>query len=113
MSLICKVWKPCTRRAMHSLLIKSKNKVEETIKNKLAQSQFVSITVDLWTDRRLRSFIGVTAHFINESFEFETLVLACKNVIVRHTALNIKDEVDQIIDSNDLRYLNIIFFTIF
>ena len=41
------------------------------------QCTYVSLTVDLWSDRRCRSFMGVTAHFI-EGEVLDSAVLCCK-----------------------------------
>lgn len=39
----------------------------------------VSITIDLWTDRRMRSFMGVTAHYIYQG-ELCSSLLDCRYV---------------------------------
>ena len=46
------------------------------------------LTVDLWSDRRLRSYIGITARYIDqEMFRFNNLV--CKQIEGEHTWENI------------------------
>ena len=65
--------------------------------NSLAMAKYISLTVDVWSDRRLRSFLGITAHFINETFEFKTIVICFKN-IKDLTGVGIRRELDKIID---------------
>ena len=74
MELICNKWKPSTRRILDPLFKKSKIQVMSFIKDSLNQAQYVSLTIDVWSDRRLRSFLGVTAHFVDEKFEFHFIM---------------------------------------
>jgi len=46
------------------------------IKNNLEEAKFVCTTADVWTGRR-RSFLGVTAHWI-ETFKRKSVALACR-----------------------------------
>ena len=47
------------------------DRLEATIIETLQKVQFISLTIDLWSDRRLRSYIEVTAHFVtNHLFRY-------------------------------------------
>ena len=46
------------------------------LKDILYQVCDVSITVDIWSDRRMRSFLGVTVHYIHE-FVLQSSLLSC------------------------------------
>lgn len=62
-------------------------KVMETIFKKLETQSSVSLTTDLWSDCRLRSFLGVTAHVCSESKDFyaiESYLLNCRRFTGRH-----------------------------
>lgn len=37
----------------------------------------VSVTVDLWSDRKMRSYLGITVHFM-ESNTLSTALLSCE-----------------------------------
>lgn len=37
---------------------------KERIQEKLNAASFVSVTVDIWTDRRMRAYFGATVHYI-------------------------------------------------
>ena len=41
------------------------------------ERKYISLTVDLWSDRRMRSYMGVTAHFI-ENDQLSRAVLCCQ-----------------------------------
>lgn len=48
----------------------------------------VSVTVDIWSDRRMRGFLGVTAHWINiedDRLELKSQLLACNRFKGSHT----------------------------
>jgi len=57
----------------------------------------------MWSDRRNRAFIGVTAHFIGINFSFLSHVIAFKQLSGSHTAELIVHELDEIIDSYGIR----------
>ena len=49
------------------------------LKDILHQVSDVSITVDIWSDRRMRSFLGVTVHYIHE-FMLQSSLLSCVHI---------------------------------
>ena len=102
MSLICKKWKPTSRTKLLDLQKQAISKMCSNLKSLLLKIRFVSLTLDVWTDRRLRSFLGITIHFLNENFEFKTYVLRCK-YINDTTGIGIKRELDKIIDEFAIR----------
>uniref|UniRef100_A0AAY4ACV2 Transposase n=1 Tax=Denticeps clupeoides TaxID=299321 RepID=A0AAY4ACV2_9TELE len=53
------------------------SKMKECLKNEMKKVPYIATTTDCWTARR-RSFIGVTAHWLNPcSFERRSAALAC------------------------------------
>ena len=51
----------------------------------LSRVQFIATTADCWTSRN-RSFLGMTAHWINEvTLKREKAVLACEELTMSHT----------------------------
>ena len=44
--------------------------MNNNLKLLLSKISFASLTLDAWTDRRLRSFLGITIHFLDENFNF-------------------------------------------
>lgn len=50
----------------------------EEVKHDLRNTNFVCTTADVWSAKR-RSFLGVTAHWIDaETFERKSVALACR-----------------------------------
>ena len=50
--------------------------------------QTVSLTVDIWSDREMRSFLGVTAHVVVQEKEVHLLkffTLTCEQFVGRHS----------------------------
>jgi hypothetical protein len=45
------------------------------IKTKLEKAESFSATLDIWTSRNNDPFLGVTAHFLNEQFQLEELLI--------------------------------------
>ncbi|KAJ7341173.1 hypothetical protein JRQ81_004982 [Phrynocephalus forsythii] len=63
-------------------------KVKEEVIALLAKVEAVAVTLDIWSDRRMRGFLGVTAHTILD-FELKTRLLACHRFLGQHTSENI------------------------
>ncbi|KAI6652418.1 Zinc finger BED domain-containing protein 4-like [Oopsacas minuta] len=48
----------------------------------------ICLTLDLWSSRDMRSYVGITGHFI-EDFKLKSVMLACRRFKGPHTAENI------------------------
>ena len=61
------------------------SKMKESLKNVMKEVPYIATTTDCWTARR-RSFIGVTAHWLDPcSFERRSAALACRQLRGSHT----------------------------
>lgn len=58
----------------------------------------MSLTLDLWSNRQMRGFLGITCHFI-VNWSLESAMLECKRFKGRHTAENIAQYYDEAITS--------------
>ena len=57
-------------------MIELSRKVEEEIKKRIINFQYISISYDEWTDSSSRRFLGITAQCVNETkIEIFTLSL--------------------------------------
>ena len=56
----------------------------------------VAITTDAWTSKAVRSFATYTVHFLNESWELQSFVLATRPMDGSHTAEHIAEHVKSI-----------------
>ena len=68
---------PSRRSICRDVLPKIVDKVESELKEACKSSRFVALTLDLWTDRRMRCFYAITIHFINQCL-FKSHLLAFK-----------------------------------
>ncbi|KAK9953880.1 hypothetical protein ABG768_016000 [Culter alburnus] len=74
-------------------------KVKMHICEILKKHSSISVTVDIWSDRTLRSFLGVTAHVCNTSedvYKLDSFLLDCRHFPSRHTGENISMAFDDI-----------------
>ncbi|XP_076147414.1 uncharacterized protein LOC143131680 [Alosa pseudoharengus] len=61
------------------------SKMKERLKNEIKKVPYIATTTDCWAARR-RSFIGVTAHWLDPySFERRSAALACRQLRGSHT----------------------------
>lgn len=68
------------------MIPKLHNEVPEVVKLQLSQTEAVCLTTDDWTSVNNESFVAVTAHFFDQSFELCSLLLGCTEFYERHTA---------------------------
>ncbi len=79
------------------------NQVKDSIKRKLQAQLFVSVTADIWSDRTMRSFFGVTAHGFNqEESRLESFLLDCRRFCGKHSGENIAMAFDEIVDEYNI-----------
>ena len=55
----------------------------------------MSVSVDLWSDRRKRSFMATSASFLTEEFEYEAVLLDVSYLKSPHTGARIFDEFEK------------------
>ena len=58
----------------------------------------VAVTTDAWTSKAVRSFATYTVHFLNNSWELQSFVLATRPMDGSHTAANIAEHIRSIAD---------------
>ena len=73
---------------------------------KLSCVSCLTVTVDIWSDRKMRSFLGVTAHLLNSSEDglaLESYTLGCKRFLGSHTGERISTSFDDMMDEYSIR----------
>ena len=85
---------PSRRRLMRK--IPAKYVVRQEIKDELNHASAVCLTTDIWTSRISQSYITVTCHFIDNSWQLKSYVLETFHLSVSHTAENIASELIRI-----------------
>ncbi|KAK0143482.1 putative AC transposase [Merluccius polli] len=90
-----------TSKAIPQLVMR----VKECIKSSLVDQKSISLTADIWSDRTMRSYLGVTAHVLNSSSSGYTLkayLLECWRFKGRHSSENISAAFDEILDDYNI-----------
>lgn len=86
---------PTRKYLVNKLLQEKYDEVKANIKSRLENAEWVSVTLDIWSSRQMRSYIGVTGHFIGD-WKLHNVVLSCKRFHGRHTGHNIMQEFEEI-----------------
>ena len=84
-----------SRKHLSTVLLKKtvKNKVLE----KLSKTETINLTIDLWSNRQMKSYLGITGHYISEQWILESVMLGCNRVNGRHTSNNILSWYEEIV----------------
>ena len=59
-------YNPISRTSVRTALDNIASQTNAQLKNKLAKVMHVSTTVDIWSDRKMRGYLGVTVHGIHD-----------------------------------------------
>lgn len=57
----------------------------------------ISLTIDAWTSKAMQSFLGVTAHYIDDSWSLKSTILDFKKVIGKHSGKNMAEHLVKIL----------------
>lgn len=77
------------RRAVNKEISQICEQFKVKIKQQLSHTTDVSVTVDIWTDRKMRGYIAVTGHHINSGTKaLETVLLSCERFVGRFSLLS-------------------------
>lgn len=91
-----------SRKYLSSVLLPQRaSLIESNLKHQMLQDSDISLTIDLWSSRDMRSFIGITGHFV-KNFVLESVMVACKRFKGRHTAENIYEMYEDILSKYNL-----------
>jgi len=93
---------PCRQTVTNVLIPRVVEKEKERLKDKLEQCSSVSLTADIWSDRRCHSYLGVTVHTLTRGVPSSAL-LAFKTVRGSHTGQLINDEMEHVTAEFDLK----------
>lgn len=89
MSVVDSKYSPVSSTSLDRCLHDLTNIKEATVKSSLEKTEFVSVTVDIWTDGTMRGFLGVTAHHMTleekKCPRLESVLLSCDRFSGSHT----------------------------
>ena len=81
-----------TRKHLTNVLIKQQfEEVLDQVMKLLESATQVSVTLDLWSNRQMQSFIGIIAHFVC-NWKLQSAMLSCSRFKGRHTGESIFQE---------------------
>ncbi len=95
-----------SRRTITSRLDTVVSERQSKLISEMATVENLSVTVDIWSDRRMRGYLGVTAHWMNTAADAITLkshLLACNRFKGSHTGERICEEFEQICDQYKIK----------
>lgn len=63
-----------------------------------AARSMIHLTFDGWASRKMASFVGVYAHFVDSNFKKWRILLGLPALVSRHTGTDVADEVLAVLD---------------
>uniref|UniRef100_A0A673CRU7 HAT C-terminal dimerisation domain-containing protein n=1 Tax=Sphaeramia orbicularis TaxID=375764 RepID=A0A673CRU7_9TELE len=106
MSVVDTRYNPVSRRTLTSKLDGVVPEKPAKLKNSLANAENVSVTVDIWSDRKMRGFLGVAAHWLDNGeggIVLKSALLACNRFSGSHTGERICEEFEQICEEYQIK----------
>ena len=67
---------PSRKHLREKLIPEAAGDVMKDLLSKLDKTEDLALTLDIWTSRDMRSFIGITGHFV-EDYHLNNIMLAC------------------------------------
>ena len=93
---------PSRKYLSTKLLTEKQQIIENRMKELLEKVDSVSITVDLWSNRLMKGFLGITCHFIFD-WSLRSLILGCNRFRGEHNAENIAQNYEELISFYKLK----------
>ncbi|CAF4960759.1 unnamed protein product, partial [Rotaria magnacalcarata] len=91
------------KRLKHDIIPSLKSIVLTRIHEKLDTTDHVTLTVDIWSDRRCRSFIGITCHFIDQDINLQAYLIDFLRLKSFHTSENIQQMTDEVLERFNIK----------
>jgi hypothetical protein len=92
---------PCRKQFSSVILKKHCERLHINVKDMLKGVSNVSVTMDLWTNKQMRSFCGITAHFIL-NWKTESVILGCSRFKGRHVAERIYQQYEEAVSQFEI-----------
>ncbi|CAF4069257.1 unnamed protein product [Rotaria sordida] len=100
----CSKYEPMSAKKIKRDIIPSLvNDVFETIHETLKKIDYLSLTIDGWSDRRCRSFLGITCHFLDHKMMSQAYLLDFVRFKSPHTGENIKQLTEDVLERFEIK----------
>nr|CAB3267849.1 zinc finger BED domain-containing protein 4-like [Phallusia mammillata] len=100
-------YRPLSRKTVRKNILSNAEEMKKKITTCLSNYAAVNITLDIWSDRRLRSFLGVTAHAIDDSendVRLCSFTLACQRFHGSHSGEHIASAFEHIVTEYKIKH---------
>ena len=107
LSVIDSKYNPICRRTLTSRVEVLTAEKHSTLKTQLSNTDHISVTVDIWSDRKMRGFLGVTGHYMEkegETLQLKSSLLACDRFKGPHTAERICEQFEAICNDYQIKH---------
>jgi hypothetical protein len=92
-----------TKKLKHDIIPSLMNKVLKTIHETLNSIHHVTLTIDVWSDRRCRSFLGITCHFIDNKMMPQAYLIDFLRFKSPHTSENIQQLTEAVLERFNIK----------
>lgn len=97
-------WQPISSKKLKSDIISSMNdRIYKKIYETLQQINYLTLTIDAWSDRRHRSFLGITCHFIDNNMIPQAFLIDFVRMKSPHTSENIQRLTEYVLDRFNIK----------
>ena len=73
------------------------NTTQSKIKSLLTSATTCNVALDIWSSRKMQSFLGITCHSLTDAFEMKSLLLSCSRLVGHHTGEHIVSEFEDVV----------------
>lgn len=92
-----------SKRIKRVILPSLKTDIVNKIHQSLSGVDALCLTIDAWSNKRCRSFLGITCHFINQHMKPEAVLLDFLRLKSPHTGDTIQQLTEEVLDQFDLK----------
>ena len=102
-------WNVMGKDKLGKLIIAITDEIRNKVSTALcANKGFISVETDLWSDRRLRAYLGIVSTFVDSNFVRRKNLLGFQQVTGAHTAVNIKLNFNSLLSSVGINYCDLV-----
>lgn len=96
-------YKPPVRRTVQRHVKRLYNEHINVLSANLKKVKSISVTTDLWSDKRLTSYLGLTGHYLDDNGQLTSTVLSFTVFRQRHSAEKIGKTIEKVLDQLQIR----------
>lgn len=94
---------PMARTTVSYKLDKKVEILRKTLCDRPAGVKIMSLTINIWSDRRMRSYLGINAHYLSTTNTLQSSLLSCDRFSGSHTGEKVAAEIERVLNYYQLR----------